>query len=543
MEQILYLLTFITAMVVSMSVIPIMARLAPKLGMIDKPDPRKIHTVPVPRAGGVGIVIGSLLPLLLWLEMEGWQSSFVFGALVLLVFGVWDDMHELGHYAKFSGQIIAAVAIVYFGDVYIMQLPFLTLDESQIAIGKLFTVFAIVGMINALNTSDGLDGLAGGMSLLSLSCIAFLGFMSEGQSVVMIAIAALGGVFGFLRYNTFPAKVFMGDGGSQFLGFTLGVLTVVLTQKTNTVLSPALVLLLLGLPVVDLVAVMVQRVRRGNKWYLAGKDHIHHRLLQMKFHHYEAVIIIYSIQTFLVVGAIFLSYESDILILFIYFGTCSLLFIFLAFAEKNKWRAHRQYEKSRFADFVQKIKRHKLLVNGTNGALRAIIIILFLGTSLLAGQVPRDFGFGAGVLGLLLMLMLIFGTKESIVLRAISYVTAAFVVYLESKYIVGQSAVLNAVSLGFYGLLVVSIWLVVRYVADNEFRISPMDFLVILVVLTVGIISRGHLRQELLGMMAVKLVILFYSCELIFAKFKSKWNSLSVTTLVTLTILGTRGLI
>lgn len=543
MEQILYLLTFITAMVVSMTVVPIMARLAPKLGMIDKPDPRKVHTVPIPRAGGVGIVVGSLLPILLWSQMESWLLMYVCGAMVLLAFGVWDDMRELGHYAKFLGQIIAAVAVVYFGDIYITQLPFLTLEGEQETIGKLFTVFAIVGMINALNTSDGLDGLAGGMSLLSLSCIAYLAFMADSYPIMLVAIAVLGGVFGFLRYNTHPARVFMGDGGSQFLGFTLGVLAVALTQRANTALSPALSLLFLGLPIVDLVAVIVQRVHRGTKWYRAHKDHIHHRLLQLRFHHYEAVVIIYSIQLFFIVSAIFLGYESDILILSIYAGTCSLLFLFLALAERNKWCAHHRYDKSHFADWVQTIKQHRLITNGTSSVVSSVVPLMFLATGVLASQVPRDFGFGAGALAVILVLMLIFGTKESIVLRAISYVTAAFIVYLESKYISGQSEILNGVSMGFYGLLVVSTWLAVRYATDTEFRISPMDFLVIFVVLTVGIIFRGHLRQELLGMMAIKLVILFYSCELVFSRLKRKWNSLSVSTLVTLIVLGARGLI
>jgi UDP-GlcNAc:undecaprenyl-phosphate GlcNAc-1-phosphate transferase len=327
MDQILYLLTFITATVVSMALIPLMVRLAPSLGMLDRPDPRKVHTAPVPRVGGVGIVLGSLLPILLWSPTEQWLLAFVSGAVVLLVFGVWDDMRELGHYTKFLGQIIAAVLVVYFGDIYITQLPFITFEGTLVtAIGKPFTVFAIIGMINALNTSDGLDGLAGGMSLLSLGCIAYLAFLVDSGPIVMIAIAALGGVFGFLRYNTHPARVFMGDGGSQFLGFTLGVLAVVLTQQANLALSPVLALLILGLPIVDIVVVMVRRIRGGTKWYRPHKDHVHHRLLQMNFHHYEAVMIIYSIQMFFIACAIFLGYESDALLMSIYLATSALLF-------------------------------------------------------------------------------------------------------------------------------------------------------------------------------------------------------------------------
>ena len=157
-----YLLPLIAALVVSMAIIPVMVRLAPVLGMIDKPDSRKVHAVPIPRVGGVGIVIGALLPILLLLPLDQSLIAFLFGGLVLLGFGSWDDSHELGHYVKFVGQFIAVLAVVYFGDVYVTNLPLMGGDPVPEAVGKLFTVIAMIGMINAINHSDGLDGLAGG---------------------------------------------------------------------------------------------------------------------------------------------------------------------------------------------------------------------------------------------------------------------------------------------------------------------------------------------------------------------------------------------
>ena len=289
--------------------------MAPRLGMVDMPDPRKVHATPVPRVGGVGIVLGALIPLLLWLPLSAGILAYVFGSLVLFGFGAWDDSHELGHYVKFIGQFIAVLTVVYYGDVYVRQIPFMGMESVPDSIGKPFTVFAMVGMINAMNHSDGLDGLAGGLSVLSLSSIAYLAYLADGSQVVAIAVAVLGGIFGFLRYNTHPARVFMGDSGSQFLGFTLGFLAVLLTQNVNPVLSPALPALLLGLPIVDILAVFAQRVYHGMNWFRATRNHIHHRLLELGFHHYEAVVVIYSIQMFFIIGAIFLSYESDALIL------------------------------------------------------------------------------------------------------------------------------------------------------------------------------------------------------------------------------------
>ena len=519
-----------------------MIRLAPRLGMVDLPDPRKVHAEPVPRVGGVGIVLGALIPLLLWLPLDHSMRAYVFGTLVLFGFGAWDDSHELGHYVKFIGQFVAVMTVVYYGDVYVRQLPFTGIESIPDSVGKPFTVFAMVGMINAINHSDGLDGLAGGLSVLSLSSIAYLAYLADGSNVVAIAFAVLGGIVGFLRYNTHPARVFMGDSGSQFLGFTLGFLAVTLTQDVNPVLSPALPALLLGLPIVDILAVFVQRIYHGMNWFRATRNHIHHRLLELGFHHYEAVVIIYSIQMFFVISAILLSYESDILILSLYLGTCTAVFLFLILAERNNWRAHRRSGKSRFVAALQSIKQRWFFTNGTTVIVATIIPIMFLGTSLLATEIPRDFGISSSVLAAIMALLLIVRADESIALRAISYVAAAFVVYFESKYIDSTSIVLFNVSIALYVLLAISVWLAARYASDTDFRVSPMDFLVIFIVLAVGIISRDHLHEELLGNMVVKLVVVFYGCEIIYAKLTRKWNSLNVSTLITLSILGARSL-
>lgn len=537
------MLNFFAALAISIAIVPLMIRLAPRLGMVDQPDPRKVHAEPVPRVGGVGIVFGALIPIMLWMPMDDAMRAYVFGALVLFVFGIWDDSHELGHYVKFIGQFIAVLTVVYYGDVYVHQLPFLEMESLPDSTMKPFTVFAMVGMINAINHSDGLDGLAGGLSVLSLSSITYLAYLADGSQVVAIGVAVMGGVVGFLRYNTHPARVFMGDSGSQFLGFTLGFLVLLLTQNVNTVLSPALPALLLGLPIVDILAVLAQRVYHGLNWFRATRNHIHHRLLELGFHHYEAVIIIYSIQMLFIISAVFLCYESDILILSLYLGTCVALFLFLTLAERNKWCAHRQHGKSRFVAAVQSVKQNWFFTNGTTVIVAIVIPLMFLGTSVLTREIPRDFGISSGVLAAIMGLLLIVRANESIALRAISYVTAAFVVYFETKYSGGTYTFLSNISIGLYVLLAITIWLAVRYASDTEFRVSPMDFLVIFIVLAVGIISRDSLHQMHLGIMAVKLVVLFYGCEIIYAKLKSKWNTLNVATLITLSILGARSLI
>ena len=154
----------------------------------------------------------------------------------------------------------------------------------------------LVGITNAINLSDGLDGLAGGVTFLSLAAIAVLTYIAVDAGFMLLAtMSIMGSILGFLRFNTFPARIFMGDGGSQFLGFSAGVLAILLTQSSNTALSPALPLLILGLPILDTLMVMGERIYEGRSPFVADRKHIHHRLLALGFHHYEAVVTIYAL--------------------------------------------------------------------------------------------------------------------------------------------------------------------------------------------------------------------------------------------------------
>ena len=336
----IYLLIAMLAMAISMAIIPLMIRLAPVLGMIDKPDPRKVHTTPIPRVGGLGIVLGALIPMLIWLPLTDLTISIFAGAAILLVFGTWDDIAELGHYVKFVGQFAAAGIVVYYGDLYVSHFPMYSYETIPEAIGRPFTVVAIVGMINAINHSDGLDGLAGGESLISLSVIAYLGFIFNSDLLLIICAASIGGIFGFLRFNSHPARVFMGDGGSQFLGFILAVLVMILTQQVNPVLSPSIAVLLLGLPIIDILAVFFLRAKHKLNLFKATRNHIHHRLLDIGFLHYESVMFIYTIQFVLVISAIPLMYENDLFILILYLSICASVFVFLTWSERNNFKVH-----------------------------------------------------------------------------------------------------------------------------------------------------------------------------------------------------------
>ncbi len=515
-----YLLPLIAAVVISMVIIPLMVRMAPALGMIDKPDPRKVHQVPIPRVGGVGIVIGALLPILFLLPLDPSLIAFLFGGLVLLGFGAWDDSHELGHYVKFIGQFIAVLAVVYYGDVYVSYLPLMDGEPISETAGKLFTVVAMIGMINAINHSDGLDGLAGGESLMSLACIAWLAWLAGGATAAIIALATIGGLFGFLRFNTHPARIFMGDGGSQFLGYTLGFLAVVLTQQVNPALSPALPLLMLGLPIADIIAVLAQRIYHKMNWFRASRNHIHHRLLDLGFHHYESVIIVYSVQALLVLCAIAMSYESDGLIIGVYLVVVAAVFISLYMAERAGWQVRRKA--GAVSEGAVDALRHKPWL------LDIPYAVIFYGLSffLVAGafiptEIPAEFTLIAVALFSLLLMRLMAGYRLWYVpLRLVVYMAIILVVYLINAY---QPAYLSGADLYtyiFFGVLVAAIGLSIRFSGEQSFVVTPTDYLVLIAVPVLVALANNQVVDSGMTAMILKAIILFYGCELILNRMR-----------------------
>jgi len=498
--------------------------------------------MPIPRVGGVGIFFGALIPLVLLLPIDQTLAAYLFGALVLFAFGIMDDCKELGHYVKFIGQFIAVIAVVYFGNVYVTLLPFMGGEPVSALVGKPFTVFAIVGMINAINHSDGLDGLAAGESLLSLAGIGYLAWLADGTTVTTIALATVGGLLGFMRFNTYPARIFMGDGGSQFLGYTLGVLAVLLTQEVNPVLSPALPLLLLGLPIADILAVFAQRVYHKMNWFRASKNHIHHRLLDLGFHHYESVIVVYSVQTLLVLCAVLIPYAMDASILLIYIAVVSAVFVFLYLAERCGWRLRAENEEAHMGEVIQSTTHSARLLAIPFGIVFYGISAFLVAGSLASTAIPVDFTLVAMGLLALLVLRLVMGSRVwYLPLRLLSYVTVVFVVYLFNTYQPALLSGFDPITYLFFGSLVIGIALSIRLRDVGDFTVTPMDFLVALVVIGIAVLVKDGAVDSGMMAIALKTIILFYGCEVILTRMETRWNLFTLSVLASLLIISVRG--
>jgi UDP-GlcNAc:undecaprenyl-phosphate GlcNAc-1-phosphate transferase len=537
----IYLIIAMMAMAISMAIIPLMMRLAPAMGMIDAPDARKVHTVAIPRVGGLGIVIGAIIPMLIWLPFNDLTISIFLGAGILLIFGTWDDITELGHYVKFTGQFLAAGIVVYYGDLYVSFFPFNNYETIPEAIGRPFTVVAIVGMINAINHSDGLDGLAGGESLISLAVISYLSFSFESALMLVIASATIGGIFGFLRFNSHPARVFMGDGGSQFLGFILAVLVLILTQDVQTTVSPAIPLLLLGLPIVDIIAVFFLRAKHKLNLFKATRNHVHHRLLDIGFLHYESVIFIYTFQFILVVSAIPLLYESDFSVVAVYLLICTSVFLFLTVSERNNFKIHavNAVKKDFLASLFDKFPHMKdVPVKLVEVGLSLFIIA----SPLIVNEVPADFALSSLFLFVLMVLVLITGFMGFQLYRLILFVTIGFSVYLLTTFPVSWLSVqFDLVFIYFICMSIIG-FIAIKLTASDEFKITPLDYLVIAMAFIIELMPGENASSEIMVWMVVQIIVLFYLCEIVVQNMKSRFNRFTGSIMLALALVSYRGL-
>ncbi|HBR95897.1 MAG TPA: hypothetical protein DD979_00770 [Gammaproteobacteria bacterium] len=544
-----YLFLIAASTMISLAIIPLMVRVAPRLGMMDEPDPRKVHESPTPRVGGWGIIIGALLPVLLIAPLDGLIQSYIFGSIVLLIFGALDDHNEMGHYTKFIGQIIAVVPVVFYADLYVSHIPLLSI-ELPAFIGKPFTAIALIGMINAINHSDGLDGLAGGESLASLAAIALLAYLAgDGNLAITITFGAIGGILGFLRYNTHPAMVFMGDGGSQFLGFTLGFLTVLLTQIIDTELSPAIALLLLGVPIIDIITVLWKRVSGGNNPFLATKNHIHHRLLDRGFAHKESVVVIYTIHTFLVASGLWLRNANDWIILVFYFTVAVFVFFFLSWSEQTGWKANKTEAHRVLSWSIDKVGNSGILVWGPRRFLELAIPFYLVSVAVWLNKIPEDFGWVALLLAVALALQAlnIYPFRKSM-RRSIIYTTAVFVIYLS---ILDRPSWRNEwvayVEFIFYAAVGLSIFLAIQFSPrrrKEEFNVTALDYLLLFVVAASLIFSQAavDIGGFNVNIFIVVLCIILYGTELMLVERKKRADLLGKAAWLTLVIIALRGL-
>ncbi len=312
-----FIWALLIAMVVSFAITPLVIVFAGKTGALDAPDARKVHQKPIPRIGGIGIYVAFMAGTLAMLDFGSFEPDVqtkVIGLLVsstlIVLLGIVDDYKSLPAKVKLLGQIIAACVLVAFG----ATIDFIANPFDDYFYLEYFTIpatiFWIVGLTNTVNLIDGLDGLAAGVATIASITILLVAIQNDFVLVTILTAALAGAAIGFLRYNFNPAKIFMGDTGSMFLGFMLAGISVIGVVKSAATIALIVPILALGVPIMDTSFAIIRRYRGGVPIFKPDKGHLHHRLLDMGFNQRQAVLLMYIISALLGFSAVLLNEVS-----------------------------------------------------------------------------------------------------------------------------------------------------------------------------------------------------------------------------------------
>ena len=534
--------SFITSLLICMALIPPLRLLAGWFQIMDQPGERKVHEHPVPRVGGIAFAIGAFASILWWGPKNSITLSVLLGGLIILGFGVWDDRANLGYRIKLLGQVIAALAVIMIGGIRFEHIPFLLDAELPLWIGIPVTVLFFVAVSNAVNLTDGLDGLAGGLSFLTLCGIAYLAYLSNDSTVLLLTVPFLGGVLGFLRYNTYPARVFMGDSGSQLLGFIMGVLVIILTDSTRGPFSPALAFLLLGLPFLDTLGVIGQRLAEGRSPFIGDRTHIHHKLLAVGFSHYEAVTVIYAIQAGMVGLAYLLRWQPDTLIVLLYLLLAgAVLALFIAAGHGLISTPAPQSVRVRPERWLSEVLSGPWLRDLPIRFLASVVPLFLIATVFLPAQVPQDIGYISTVLfGVVLVGLSFVPQLAPYFVRGGLYLGSTFLLYVTDASWLRAGPPFPMIYHMLFVAMAVMVLLCMRFNSHSRFQTTPLDYLMVFLAVLFPLLPEVSTDVSALGLFAAKLIVLFFSFELLLHAFSDRVKQLGLVSLWILFGLGIR---
>ncbi|MEI7499061.1 MAG: MraY family glycosyltransferase [Bacteroidota bacterium] len=294
---------FAGSFIICLVLIPLIIKLSIHYNLVDKPNERKVHKVPISRLGGLGIVAGTLSTFPLWFlyTNNNFLLHLLTGLLILMIIGIVDDLRELPPKVKFLGQVIAALFLAHAGLLIDNMFGIFGINQLPIVIQYIITVFIVAGVINAFNLIDGIDGLAGGLALIDLTGFFIIFYLSGELGVAFITASTGGALLAFLKYNWHPARIFMGDTGSMILGYLLsaaGIVTMVFSRGQSSYFNyteaAIIVFSIFLLPVYDTLRVFTGRVINKKSPFSPDKTHIHHLLMQTGLNHPRSAKILYT---------------------------------------------------------------------------------------------------------------------------------------------------------------------------------------------------------------------------------------------------------
>ena len=548
MANLSFFYIFFTSLMTSVILIPPISRLSVRVGGMDTPDERKVHNNEIPRLGGIAIFCAFLFSVLFFIDIDRQLKGFMAGAVVIFLTGLADDLTGLRPRHKCAGEILAACVAVISGGIALTTLGN-PLGFGDIQLGYLaipFTVFAVVGVMNAVNLIDGLDGLAGGTS--AVACLAFgiLAWRTGNDTLLVLLVALLGAIIGFLRYNTYPAKIFMGDAGSLFLGYCMALFPILLLNHAGGQVSPVTPLMILGVPILDTLVVMGGRIMRGKSISSPDKTHIHHRLMELGVSHRFSVLFIYGWAYTLAFTALVIHRTSDAT------QFCALLAFCAALYALLQGLSHLQslplFASLKDSNPLRQAETHRTIVQYSQNLLVVVKYLLLLVLALAIFVNPKYPTAIAWTIGLLLLgvplAWLFGGIGENPLLKAAIYCSGLVSIFIIENY--GRQDAISGINLLWISHALFALLLVVvggKVLLRNragQLITSPFEYLILFVVVAVPLLPREFTTEFHLMSVAAKSIVMFVAYKLILMRQTRSNRKIIVATCISLLALLVR---
>ncbi len=297
--------------------VPIFTFIAEIFNIVDIPDKRKIHEGRIPRLGGMGIITAYFFTMYLLGEYNSKIFWLIFANAIIILIGIIDDAKGVTATQKLIAQFISAAIIIFLANVLYTSILFEVFGRFQYLISIFITFIWIVGVTNAVNLMDGMDGLASGISFMSFGALAISAYNQEKIILFYICLIFMGSILGFLKYNLPPAKVFMGDTGSLFLGFNLAILSLDVSHKSSTIFSLLIPAMFVSIPIFDTALAILRRTKRGQSPFQPDKEHLHHKILDLGFSPSQALVIFYTLSFLLGILALSITHQRTTFVLIV----------------------------------------------------------------------------------------------------------------------------------------------------------------------------------------------------------------------------------
>lgn len=537
MSEIKLLISFVISFLTSLIMIPFVIKIANLVGILDHPDKsegqngRRVHEVPVPRIGGVGIFISVLIPSFIFFDLN-YVKILLISSLIFVV-GLWDDIKNISWKIRIVSQFLVSIFIIFHFKLHLETLNFGNYFYFELPqyIGFAFSIFILVGAINSTNMIDGLDGLAGGILLIGFTFLSMIYFTTTGESKYLVSILfpVIGAILGFLRYNTHPATVFMGDGGSNWLGFLLGITFLIVLKGGshfgNVVVPSQMpnlfsVLVCFAVPIYDTACVITSRMLKGKRPTSPDKTHFHHTLLRLGLSHSQSVASIYFIAMIMgVSGLIPIALVSKKLDLnWIPFVSSILLFAILIIGLNSKTTKIHQFSNSKLlvSNNTKLGRQFKIILRYWETINRYIIYFILGVLPLFIGAPKPSIGYAAGITCVLLFISMIFARKKNdftdtlILSISIGTLLVAINQNVLKIYILAEVHNIQHLYNNLFVFLSASALLFILITMRKRYLIvTPSDFLVMILPLTLIFLPDALVKEYRIYPIVLRSLVVF----------------------------------